>query len=239
MWRLNDLLGQQKFQPWQIRDQLSTWARGKRSAVRKRKETTSLGKEGRYVRCLKEAIAKLKKQRHKICLHRPKSPLLYERYREAGDYTRKQCVAWIAQKPIRKALAKLAGHKLIHGEPKTWAEFYKEVERITESAVPESYTFTRVHARKRFRHGLPAYPSRETYLKHLPQYLVLSEKPYDWRPFDLFKKETYGEQLNALERHVAARLEYCAALRERKSIDSQIENHLAEIASVMAKNENG
>ena len=233
VWRLNDLLGQQKFQPWQIRQQLESWARAKQSSVRKRKETVALGQEGRYVRRLREAVAKLKKQRDKIYAHRPSSPINPTRYKESGDYTRKQCALWIAQKPIRKALAKLAGQKLVHGEPKTWADFYKEVERITGSAV--AYTFARVHARKRFRHGLPEYPSRETYLKHLPQYLVLSEKPYEWRPFDLFRKEEYGEQLNALERHAAARLEYCAALRERKSIDSQIENHLAEIASVTKK----
>src|SRR5258708_11202677 len=121
----------------------------------------------------------------------------------------------------------------MHGEPKTWADFYLQVGQIY-GTVSESQTYARVHARKRYRHGLPDYPDRETYLKHLPQYLVMVEKPYDWRPYDLYKKEEYGEQPNALERHVKVRLEYCAALREQKSIDTQIKGHLEEIASAEA-----
>jgi len=234
VWKLNDLLGQQKFQPWQIRQELHSWARAKQSSVRKRKQAAELGKEGRYVRRLREAVTKLKRQRDKIYLRKPESPLNPKRWKEAGDYSRKQFAAWVAQKPVRKALAKVAGHKLQHGEPRTWADFYREVERIIGQPVSESQTYTRVHARKRYRHGLPNYPDREDYLKHLPQYLILVEKPYDWRKYDLYRRDEYGQQLNALERHAKARLEYCDALREQKSIDSQINNHIAEIASVPA-----
>jgi hypothetical protein len=231
-WRLNDLLGQGKVQQWQIRDQLHSWANGRRSATRKRKETAALGKEGVYVRRLREAIAKLIRQRDKIYLHRPVNPLNPTRWRDAGDYGRDQARAWVEEKAIRKALAKLTGWKLIHGEPKTWADFYRAVERVTGKPVSESQTFARVHARKRYRHGLPDYPDREDYLKNLPRYLVMSEKPWDLRPYDLYQKDEYGEQLNVLERHAQARLEYCAALRERKAIESQIAAHLAEITTL-------
>ena len=236
-WRLNDLLGQGKVQQWQIRDQLRSWANGKRSAARKRKETAPLGKEGVYVRRLHEAVAKLERQREKIFLRRPENPLSPKRWRDAGEYSRNQVRRWVDEKPIRKALAKVAGHKLLHGEPKSWADFYREVERVSGHHVNESQTFARVHARKRYRHGLPNYPDREDYLKNLPRYLVMSEKPWDWRPYNLYKKDEYGEQLNALERHAHARLEYCAALRERKAIESQIEAHRTEIASVTKRRE--
>lgn len=231
-WKLNDLLGQQKIAQWQIRDQQTSWARVKQSSVRKRKETAALGKDGRYVRRLREAITKLKKQRGKIGLHRPEGPLNPKRWAD-GDYHRKQFTAWIEQKAIRKALAKVAGRKLVHGEPKTWADFYREVEKVTGHPVSESATYTRVHACKRYRHGLREYPDREYYLQHLPQYLVLTEKPYDWRVHDLYKVEEYGEKLNSLDRHAKARREYCEQLREQKSIDSQIQSHLAEIASAV------
>jgi hypothetical protein len=231
-WRLNDLLGQGKIQQWQLRAELHAWANSKRSAARKRKETAALGKAGVYVRRLREAIAKLTRQRDKIYLRAPVSPLLPER-RDGSDYGREQTLRWIAEKPIRKTLAKLTGQKLIHGEPKTWADFYRAVEAITGRSVSESQTFARVHGRKRYRHSLPNYPDREDYLKNLPRYLCLAERPWDWRSYDPSKKEEYGEQLNALERHARARQEYCAALRERKAIESQIEAHRAEIASVI------
>jgi hypothetical protein len=230
-WRLNDLLGQGKVQQWQIRDQLRSWANGKRSAARKRKETAALGKDGAYVRRLREAVAKLQRQRDKIFLRKPESPLNPQRWHEAGEYSRNQTRAWINEKATRKALARLAGQKLIHGEPQTWAEFYREVERITGKAVSESQKYSRVHARKRYRHGLPNYPNREDYLKALPSYLFMAEKPFDWRPHDLYKKDDYGEQLNPLERRSHARLEYCAALRERNAIESQITAHLDEIVT--------
>lgn len=231
VWRLNDLLGQQKFNPWQIRQQLTAWANSRRSAIRKRKETAALGKQGVYVRRLCEAVAKLKRERDKIFLRQPESPLNPKPWKETGDYTRQQLKRWVDEKPIRKSLAKLAGQKLVHGEPQTWAEFYREVEQITGNTVSESQKYSRVHARKRYRHGLPDYPDREDYLKNLPRYLVMSEKPWDWRAYDLFKKDDYGEQQNALERHAHARREYCAAARERKAIESQIEAHLADITT--------
>jgi hypothetical protein len=181
-WRLNDLLGQGKVQQWQIRDQLRTWANGRRSAARKRKETAALGKEGVYVRRLREAVAKLERERDKIFLCRPENPLNSERGRDAGEYSRTGAKRWVDERSIRKALAKVAGHKMLHGEPKTWADFYRQVEAVSGRHVSESQTYTRVHARKRYRHGLPNYPDRETYLKALPSYLVMSEKPWDWRP---------------------------------------------------------
>jgi hypothetical protein len=230
-WRLNDLLGQGKVQQWQIRDQLRSWANGKRSAARKRKETAALGKDGVYVRRLREAVAKLERQRDKIYLHRPANPLNPTRWSEVGDSSRNHARAWVEEKSIRKTLAKLAGKKLIHGAPQKWAEFYREMERIIGKPVSESQTYARVHARKRYRHGLPNYPDRETYLRALPSYLVMAQKPYNWRPCDLYKKDDYGEQLNTLERHAHARLEYCAALRERQAIESQIAAHLAEITT--------
>jgi hypothetical protein len=234
-WKLNDLLGQQKIQQWQIREQLTSWARGKRSGAQKRKATAALGKHGVYVRKLNEAITKLAKQREKIYLQRPHSPLLHEQREESGDYGREASKRWADEKPIRKAVAQIAGCKLIHGEPKTWADFYRAVETATGRPIGENATFSRVHARKRFRHGLPNNPDREDYLKNLPRYLFMSEKPWDHRPFDLYKKEEYGEQLNTLERHAHARREYCAALRERKAIESQIAAHLAEIEQIAAK----
>jgi hypothetical protein len=236
-WRLNDLLGQGKVQQWQIRAEHNLWAKGKRSARKKRAETAALGKEGVYVRRLREAVAKLERQRDKICLRRPENPLNSERGKDAGEYSRNGAKRWVDERSIRKALAKVAGHKLLHGEPKTWADFYRQVETISGCHVSESETYTRVHARKRYRHGLPDYPEREDYLKNLPRYLVMSEKPWDWRPYDLYKKDDYGEKLNALEQHAHARAEYCAAVRERNAIDSQIKSHLEEIAIVTEKSD--
>jgi hypothetical protein len=232
-WKLNDLLGQGKVSRWDIQAQLSAWARGRRSGARKRNETKALGKKGVYVRRLREAVAKLTKQRDKIYLRRPVSPLIPVSRREANDYGRTQTSTWVAEKEIRMALAKLAARKLFHGEPSVWADFYRAVEAITGRLVSDQQKYGRVHACKRYRHGLPDYPDREAYLQNLPRYLVMMEKPWDYRPWDPYKKEEYGEQLNALESHAQARREYCVALHEWMALDRQIAAHLAEIASVM------
>ncbi len=134
-WKLNDLLGQQKIHQWQIREQLTSWARGKGSGAQTRKATGALGKHGVYVRKLNEAIAKLAKQRDKISLQRQQHPLLHDRWAEAGEYGRNEAKRWADEKPIRKALAEIAGRKLIHGEPKTWADFYRAVETASGRPV--------------------------------------------------------------------------------------------------------
>jgi hypothetical protein len=232
-WKLNDLLGQEKISRQEIQAQHFAWAQGRRSGARTRQATASLGKAGVYARKLGEAIIKLAKQRNKISLRRPLHPLLPSPYGSHGDYGRDQAAAWAAAKPMRKALAKLAGHKLLHGEPKTWADFYRAVERVTGRPVSDQQKFARVHSCKRYRHGLSNYPDREDYLKALPRYLVMTEKPWDQRIWDPYKKEEYGEQLNSFEQHAQARREYVALLREQQALDSQIAAHMAEIKSIM------
>ena len=216
-WKLNDLLGQGKIQRFQLRQQLYAWARGKRSGARKRKENAALGKAGVYVRRLREAIAKLGTPARQNLSARSPASLPARKWAEAGNYSRDVARRWADEKPIRKAIAKVAGRKtVLHGEPQTWADFYRAVGSATARRVSESETFSRVHARKRLRYGLPDHPDREDYLKNLPRYLFMAEKSYDSRPYDPFKKDTYGEQLNAFEQHhPPARQEYCAALRER------------------------
>ena len=68
---------------------------------------------------------------------------------------------------------------MMHGEPQTWADFYRAIESATGRHVDESKTYSRVHSRKRLRHGLPDHPDREDYLKNLPRYLFMAEKSYD------------------------------------------------------------
>jgi hypothetical protein len=231
-WKLNDLLGQGKIRPYQIHEQLFTWAKGKRSGIKTRKQTEDLGKHGVYVRKLREAVAKLVKQRDKIALHRPVSPLVYHR-EPAGDYGRTEAKNWADEKPVRKALAKIVGQKLVHGEPKTWPDFYRAIETVSSRHVSESQTFARVHGRKRYRHGLENYPDRENYLKNLPRYIYMAEKPWDRRVFNLYEKQTYGEQLNSLKSHAKARREYCDLLRERQALESQIAAHQQEIQAIV------
>jgi hypothetical protein len=231
-WKLNDLLGQGKIRPYQIHEQLFTWAKGKRSGIKTRKQTEDLGKHGVYVRKLREAVEKLVKQRDKLALRRPVNPLLHHR-EAAGDYSRDEAKNWADDKVVRKAIAKVVGQKLIHGEPKTWADFYRAIEQATGQHVSESQTYARVHGRKRYRHGMTDYPDREAYLKNLPRYIFMAEKPWGHRVLDLYKKDTYGEQLNPLEQHAKARCEYCDLLRERQAIDSQIAAHQQEIESIV------
>ncbi len=235
-WKLNDLLGQGKISRWDIRVQLSAWANGKRSGARGRTATKALGKEGVYVRRLREAVAKLTKQRDKIYLRRPVNPLIPSDYQhEVSESERDYARAWTSNKVMRQALAALAARKLFHGEPSVWADFYRAAEAITGRPVKENQKYSRVHACKRYRHGLADYPDREAYLQNLPRYLVMAEKPFDHRPWDPYKKDEYGEQLNAIEQHAEARREYVAVLRERQALDSQIIAHQAEIEQITAR----
>ena len=229
-WRLNDLLGQNKISRYQISEQLFSWAKSRRSSIKTRKQTDALGKHGVFVKRLREAVAKLEKQRDEIRLRRPVNPLLC--CREVGDYGRTEAKNWADQKPVRKAIAKIAGVKLVHGEPKTWAEFYRDVEKVSGRHITEGQTYARVHGRKRYRHGLEDYPDREAYLKNLPRYIFMAEKP-SRRVFNLYEKQAYGEQLNSLEQHANALREYCDLLRERQAIESQIASHRQEIQAVI------
>jgi hypothetical protein len=231
-WNLNDLRGQGKISPYQIHEQLFTWAKGKRSGIKTRKQTEHLGKHGVYVRKLREAVQKLEKQRDKIRLHRPVNPLLYRR-EVASDYCRTEAKNWADEKSIRKAVAKLVGLKIVHGEPKTWADFYRAIESASGRHVSEGQTFARVHGRKRYRHGLENYPDRDAYLGNLPKYIHMAEKPWSQRVFDLYKKDAYGEQLTPLEQHAKARREFCDLLRERHAIEGQIVSHEQEIESII------
>ena len=61
----------------------------------------------------------------------------------------------------------------------------------------------------------------------------MAEKPWDRRAFDLYKKDTYGEQVTSLEQHAKSRREYCDLLRERQALDSQIAAHQQEIESIV------
>jgi hypothetical protein len=140
---------------------------------------------------------------------------------------------WTDDKAVRKAIAKVVGQKLVHGEPKTWVDFYRAIESATGRHVSESQTYARVHGRKRYRHGLQNYPDREAYLMNLPRYIFMAEKPWSQHVFDLYQKETYGERLNPLEQHAKARREYCDLLRERHAIESQIAAHEQEIQSIV------
>lgn len=199
---------------YRIREELQAWARTQRKTRATRAEPIA----DKRTRKLTEAIAKLARERKRIAdrTYRPHNHILPPQRETSNDYTREQEWRWREAKPIRRALSRLAMSKW-HGKSplKTWADFYREVARITGQEVSEYDRHDRVCPRK---HG----PSRFEYFEHIYKYVTRTRKP----DYYLHTPEQVADS-HALHRD--ARIKYAHNLRLLAEIDGQIAQHRAEV----------
>lgn len=208
-------------QAWQIRDELTKWANGRRKSAISR----ALPENERKAVKLRLEVGKLERARDKIRLYVPFSPLLSQYPREIeSESARKSELCWREEKPVRRALG-----QLVRRERKTWEQFYDEVERIVGRTIDASRRHDRVCGRKRG-------PSKLDYLKYIYTYVGMSERPFrsDWNPYKKWVCGGAGDaELNSFERHRRAQQEYLAARSERAAIQDAINNLNAEIAELL------
>lgn len=227
---------------------------------RKRRTTLAMLPADRFTRRLTEAVAKLKRQAAKL---QPGNPPIHPLLHRADyiPYTpseahRASALAWVRQHPVRHSLAKLAARKWKHDMPKTWGDFYAAVSAITGENVSEYATYAKAHGRKRYCHynGATDYPGHEQYLTHLPAFLHLADKPYDFYAYDPYgiereiiyqpiRRRNYldvmykapaadpepGRETTRFQRHREAQIAYLIRRREYDAVMGQIAQHEAEI----------
>ena len=208
--------------PYGIRDTLARWAEAKRGKVKAagvpRGPRTPEAKRRRREEQVERHIARLERDAAKIRPWRPSNPSCKMGDDEYGEHTRRIAAAWHAERPMRRALAHLAGAKLVHGEPRTWAEFYRQVEAIAGRAV-------------RYRHDRECNrtggPTRDEYLRRLYSYVGM-DKPRMWEDTRRLRSA------ETLDRYREARKEYFADLRAKAELTAQIAERRSMLADEAA-----
>jgi hypothetical protein len=204
---------------------LRSWAARQRA----KRDTPKLSRDERRKSDLlrKIAIAEQKARRLWVC--RPYNPLL-EFGDTASEYERGQWATWIAQKPMRRKIGKLAtAHGLIHGyipdavisQPR---KVYESITALTGLNVTR-YGELRTTSRSE-------KPTEAQYLGHLYEYVgrgslaacpqygaAFQSKPYrskEWRTPDHIRQE---------------RLSYCQQMREWRNAQETVNWLRAQLAS--------
>jgi hypothetical protein len=178
----------------------------------------------------KIAIAERKARKLWVC--RPYNPVL-EFGDTASEYEREQWTAWVAQKPMRRKIGKLAtAHGLIHGyipdvvirQPRKLYESLSRLSGITGLNVTK---YGELHTTSRSEK-----PTEAQYLRHLYEYIgrgslaacpeygvAFQSKPYrskEWRTPDHIRQE---------------RLSYCQRMREWRNAQETVNWLRAQLAS--------
>jgi hypothetical protein len=221
-YKLRNLSQVQGFAPWQVREQLSRWAAGRKKSVK----TRGLDPNQKRVIKLRAQIAKLERAKDKIHAQSPHSPMKLPEWDRtpASASARGQELRWRAEKPMRRKLG-----RLVRQERKTWADFYRQVEEIIGPSVDSSERHDRVCNRK-------DGPDRLDYLKYIYRHIWMARKPYEresvWNPFKVYEWAGEDHGLNRFQQHRRAQVEYLATMRERAALDSLIEGHREQIQNL-------
>ena len=143
---------------------LRSWAARQRA----RKEAPKLSREERRKSELLRKITIAERKARKLWVCRPYNPVL-EFGDAAGEYEREQWAAWVAQKPMRREIGKLAmAHGLIHGyipdavirQPRKLYESLAALTGLHATKYGELRTTSRSEK-----------PTEAQYLKHLYEYV--------------------------------------------------------------------
>jgi hypothetical protein len=193
---------------WQIIEPIRKWAHGQQRSKAARERNKLYGPLAPLAKRTREQIRKLERQREKLYVHRPANPLLKpsEEYTDRWrEHTFENWKRFIDEKPIRKALSRLAaGGRGKDG--KTWAQFHQAIAAVIGRAeLSRDQQYPVLRNRKDSPHW-------ENYWKRLPKFLYLASKPWNANAWE------FDPQRVQRSRH-----EYCHALRNKREIDDQIE----------------
>lgn len=187
-----------------VKDANEAWARTRR----KTNITRGLPVNERKAAKLEAEAGVLTRKLAKIRDTRPVHPLILCDWHRtpATDSERIREQNWHDDKGKRRRLGWLA-----HRARSTWKQFYADVEAITGYPVSDSCRHDRVCKRKDGPHIVD-------YLKHLNEHVMgMTRKPWrsDWKTEGQREREGF-------ERHREWRMEYLAAMAERRALEDQI-----------------
>jgi hypothetical protein len=143
---------------------LRSWAARQRA----KREAPKLSRDERRKSELLEKIAVAERKARRLWVCRPYNPVL-EFGDKASDYEREQWAAWVAQKPMRRKIGRLAtAHGLIHGyvpdaiirQPRKLYESLAVLTGLNVTKYGELHTTSRREK-----------PTEAQYLKHLYEYV--------------------------------------------------------------------
>lgn len=206
-------------------------------AVRQRakKDAPKLSRDERRKAELLRKIAIAERKARTLWVCRPYNPVL-EFGDTASDYEREQWAGWVAQKPMRRKIGRLAtAHGLIHGYPADGGTVIRQPHKLYESLsrlggitglnvtkYGELRTTTRSEK-----------PIEAQYLKHLYEYLgrgLLAACPSaDGRAF---QSKPYRSQEWRTPEHIRQeRLSYCQRMRDWRNAQETVSWLRAQLAS--------
>ncbi len=175
----------------------------------------------------KIAIAEQKARRLWVC--RPYNPVL-EFGDAASDYEREQWAAWIAQKPMRRKIGKIAAvHGLIHGyipdaiirQPR---KLYESLSALTGLDVTK---YGGLHTTSRSER-----PTEAEYLRHLYEYVGRCSLAACPQYGAAFQSKRYRSKEWRTPEHIRQeRLSYCQRMRDWRNAQETVNWLRAQLAS--------
>ena len=175
----------------------------------------------------KIAIAERKARRLWVC--RPYNPVL-EFGESASNYGREQWAAWVAQKPMRRKIGKLAtAHGLVHGcvpdavirQPRKLYESLAALTGLDVTKYGELHTTSRREK-----------PTEAQYLKHLYEYIGRGSLSACPEYGAAFQSKPYRSQEWRTPEHIRQeRLSYCQRMRDWRNAQETVNWLRAQLAN--------
>lgn len=200
-------------------------------AVRQRakKQFPKLSREERRKSELLQKIAIAERKARRLWVCRPYNPIL-EFGDAASDYEREQWAAWVAQKPMRRKIGKLAtAHGVIHGyipdavirQPR---KLYESLAALTGLHVTK-YGELRTTSRSE-------KPTEAQYLKRLYEYVGGGSLAACPQYGAAFQSKPYRSQEWRTPEHIRQeRLNYCQRMRDWRNAQETVNWLRAQLAS--------
>ena len=204
---------------------LRSWAARQRA----KKETPKLSRDERRKSELLQKIAIAERKARRLSVYRPYNPVL-EFGDTASDYEREQWTAWVAQKPMRRKIGKLAtAHGLVSGyipdalirQPR---KLYESLAALTGLHVTR-YGELRTTSRSE-------KPTEAQYLKHLYEYVGRGSLVACPQYGATFQSKPYRSQEWRTAEHIRQeRLSYCQRMRDWRNAQETVSWLRAQLAS--------
>lgn len=193
-----------KLQSWTLKETLMRWAMSQTKRRKSKRLTASAPK--RYQCRIIDAQNKIELLKKNLARHYVHCPSTMPN----DEYHRKEWEQFVAERPIRKALAKLAG-RWINGGMR-WKEYYAAIEAATGLHVNSICRHDKVCNRK-------GGPSRIEFVKWAYKFAFPCKKHPSWGWDDTDR----GDKL-AANRYRKARIDYLEAKRGRDAITLEVAN---------------
>jgi hypothetical protein len=204
---------------------LRSWAARQRA----KREVPKLSRDERRKSELLRKIDIAERKARRLGACRPYNPVL-EFGDKASDYEREQWTVWVAQKPIRRKIGKLAtAHGLIHGyvpdavirQPRKLYESLTALTGLNVTKYGELHTTSRREK-----------PTEAQYLKHLYEYVGRGSLAACPQYATAFQSKPYQSQEWRTSEHIRQeRLSYCQRMRDRRNAQETVNWLRAQVAS--------